>query len=100
MAISTELKRAGGIIGTVEFGGKPAQIHESIIESLREGTDQQGYFTANELRIGERVIILHGAFADRSGTIERFRGEELLQVILESSLNFKVEISKYSVMRA
>lgn len=91
-----------GVVHLVTFDGKPAQVNESEIETLRQGLPMaKGVQPHPYLKVGRRVRVQRGLFAGMEGILIRrkdaFRLVLSMQLILRS---VSVEIDEADVVPA
>lgn len=74
-----------GVKGLVEFGGKPAIVHEGIIRALRELTAGEPVVEVRqEISPGRRAVILQGAYSGLEVLVTRvLSAGERVAVLLE-----------------
>jgi transcriptional antiterminator RfaH len=75
-----------GVSSLVAAGDEPLPVPTEIVEEIRGREDAEGFVTiglAAGLRLGSRIRLVDGLFADASGTIERIAGERRVAVLLQ-----------------
>lgn len=86
-----------GIIGPVEFGGRPARVDEEIILELRQRETSAGVIDLAEeclksIQPGDQVKIAGGPLAGFIGKLARLNGRERAVVLLEFLGNKRQEV--------
>jgi transcription elongation factor/antiterminator RfaH len=73
-----------GVCGLVMQGERPAPVPRGIVEALNQRCDAQGVLTAfEELKTGQSVRIIAGAFADFIGELDRQDSVGRIRVLLD-----------------
>jgi len=73
-----------GVCALVMAGERPHPIPQGVVEAMIAATDSAGLLSfAQNLKIGERVRLLAGPFADRLGTLDRIDDNGRVRVLLE-----------------
>ncbi len=74
IAQKVPVMQSPGIVDIVRFGGEPAPVEESEIESLRAlVASGQPLFPRAFLHVGDRVVIRRGPLAGVEGILEKFQ---------------------------
>lgn len=73
-----------GVCSLVMAGERPHPVPRGVVEAMIAATDAAGVLSvAQDLKIGERVRLLAGPFADRLGTLDRLDDNGRVRVLLE-----------------
>ncbi len=78
------VRETTGVINFVYHCGKPATLHEGIIEDIRsylEHYDDLEAVRIRDLKVGDTVKITNGAFCDHTGKVVRLEGKKVLMVL-------------------
>jgi transcriptional antiterminator RfaH len=91
------VRETTGVINFVYHCGKPAILHESIIEDVRSYLlmyDDLETVRIPDLKVGDTVKITNGAFTDHTGEIVKLEGKKVLMVLehLDCALITKVPV--------
>lgn len=89
-----------GVAYVVSFGGKPAQLMDEIIASIRMHMDEGGVVRRKAIfQPGDEVVLISGPFRDFRGICEReLPASERVRVLL-STVAYSIELSNSEVMR-
>lgn len=73
-----------GVAQLVRHGDRPAPLADEIIAELRDREDERGLIqVGGAFRLGERVRVVGGAFADHFGMFESMGDGERVAVLLD-----------------
>ncbi|MEE4213083.1 MAG: transcriptional activator RfaH [Parvularcula sp.] len=73
-----------GVSRLIAFAGKPARVHQHVIDDLRAHCDANGTITLrDDLTRGSEVEIRQGSFAGFTGRIERLTPDERALVLID-----------------
>ena len=74
-----------GVAGMVRFGGMPAQVHNVLIESLKNNENEFGLqsFEKKELKQGDKVDIIDGPFEGHKAIYQKMKSTERVSVLLD-----------------
>ncbi len=83
-APARSIRSTQGIAQLVSFGTAPAKVPDELIDALKQHCDEEGIFAPmEELKIGDRVQLVGGPFADLVGEIQRLAGSQRVWLLLE-----------------
>lgn len=78
------VKSTYGVTGLVMAGDQPARVPPGIVEALMVLSLEKGVVCLDRgLRLGQRVKLLAGPFADLIGTLERLDDQGRVHILLE-----------------
>ena len=72
-----------GVVHLVGQGERPAPVPEGVVETLAEAADARGVLMGPQLRPGQTVRVIAGAFADQLAVIERLDDAGRVRVLLD-----------------
>ena len=78
------INTAPGAVGIVSFGGRPAVAPDDVITELQRRETEEGFvrFAPGDLKPGDRVRVLDGAFADQLGICQKVSDSERVVLLL------------------
>ena len=74
-----------GVADLVRFGGMPAVVPEKMITNLKNNENEFGIqsFEKKELKLGDKVEIIDGAFEGYVATYQKMKSTERVSVLLD-----------------
>lgn len=75
-----------GVIRLLTFDGMPAQLNDSVVTTIQKRESADGIIRlpkAGGLRVGQKVKISQGSFADHVGIFDGMSGQDRVRVLIE-----------------
>ena len=91
-----------GVASLVMAGDVPKPVPPGVVEALLACSDERGMVRfSQDLRIGQRVRLLAGPFAERLGTLDRIDDSDRVRLLLEiMGTQIPVHVARECVMAA